>query len=99
MAGDTIDEIRTYRRWSRDHTYRTSQQTETENGGVFEHMNLEKRRETKQRPAAHELPHYPGDLYDHLWDGTGSGAVLGASCAWHTSSRNGPDGPNRCRTL
>ena len=23
MAGDTIDEIRTYRRWSRDHTYRT----------------------------------------------------------------------------
>lgn len=32
--------------------------------------------------------------------GTVLGLVLSwASCAWHTSSRNGPDGPNRCRTL
>ena len=42
---------------------------------AYESGKREERRNNGQQ--AHELPHYPGDLYDHLWDGTGSGAVLG----------------------
>lgn len=77
MAGDTIDEIRTYRRWSQGSHLSNLQQTETENGGVFEHMNLKKEKRDETTASRHMS--YLTILGTYM---TIFGTVLGLVLSW-----------------